>query len=649
MSAQGDFLSYTKELLPTGKGLVHIYKKGRLTDYSGNGAVATPVGAEWINSGGGHGLYCGSGGLSLGDPVSCRVSSTGLSIIVFGVCHRKFAARLVIKRAAAGIDYMFYVVSTDQMVLRTAGHASTFGSSGFSDSRSLGMTLSLGSKPDFFIDGGIKGAGSVATTVGDDNRSLYIGRSYSGTIPPKYPLSGVVIAPDVVFTEQNMSDLQVLFDQIQIDTSEPQITSARPLTVQNPLVHLTGRVDGGEAIDDSDNAINFTKETAVELDPDTPSGGHGFNAHGGARGDAHLSVTDTRLDNVVPISFSFWVLSLDSHVGRYGRIYEKGALDYAIYYHSSLRTISVYASWGGTPGAWVSNAVISIDAWVHVTIRHSRLVGDAPQISVNGAAFVSLTGTASAGGVVSDTGAAYILDNPAGVREVDGTVCDFIITPRFVTQAEADSIYLRSALRSVDRGYQHIYPETLKAAGVGVTAGEVGPFTDIISGSHRWNSDNELECISSGAVVMSSGQAYGAWYFEIAQTLLFKLFLISSTSDYTSTDGYMLQLNGGDIRLRRADAGVLTSIDYVLGYLTLGVPYKLLLVRNPSSLFTLYIKGGTFTAWTKTPIEVTDPTYTNSDFIVSDLDYVGISDKLSHLQFLPYFYGHPNDIPWLAD
>ena len=215
---------------------------------------------------------------------------------------------------------------------------------------------------------------------------------------------------------------------------------------------------------------------------------------------------------------------------------------------------------------------------------------------------------------------------------------------------EAKAVYLRAALRHVDRGYKHIYPDSL----VGKSIGNVGPW-NILAGSFEWN-DNQLQCISSGDVILSNMGAYGGWYYRLMKfgstSTSIIGFIASALEDIngSSQDGYSLSFSSTErVVLQRRDNGVPTSLAGIVtdpNYIVNGVTYETFISRITDSTFQVWIRGGIYTNWISIGTRL-EATYIDSNFITGNLD---TGDILSHLHYFPYGMGlTPNMIPWLAD
>jgi hypothetical protein len=498
-----------------------------------------------------------------------------------------------------------------------------------------------------YHDGALIGDLSQTSVIIADDADVFIGNVFFGGA--RSILSHIYVAAifPSFLTPQQHSDLAAAFSHVSINTAEPQLTSACPLQIVNPLVHLEGEVIAGEAIDKSSNGYHVSKQHAVEMESDCPVG-TGFEAHGAARGDAYMDITDTGLDDHAAKTFAFWLRRNGSQELGAGRVFEKDISNITCYLDNSGNLVFVEA-WSGGSAGWYVSGVIPAGQWVHVVIRHDGVAGTVPKIAINGTDTTVNTSTASSGTRISDVGPFYLFDRSLFNREMDGVIADFQWYSRYLTDAETESLYLRAALRSLDRGYSHIYPDSL----VNKTAGEVGPYS-ILSGTHSWG-DNVLTCVSAGGVIMPSKQAYGAWYFKFnkfadGDTII--IAFIASEEQLPSggmQDGYELRITNGEaVNAYRITNGstVVTIFNTANSYISINTDYEIFLSRSGSGLLTGYIRGGAYTSWT-TVGSGTDTQWNTATRFSCDID---ASDKLWDLLFFPYGGGlTPNDVPWLAD
>jgi hypothetical protein len=243
-----------------------------------------------------------------------------------------------------------------------------------------------------------------------------------------------------------------------------------------------------------------------------------------------------------------------------------------------------------------------------------------------------------------------MLDQRNLLRELDGVIADFQWYARYLTDAEVKADYLRAALRSLDRGYSHIYPDSLGNK----TAGEVGPFS-IVDGTWSYT-DSEIENSAIGTIAMSSGQVYGAWYLQFNKPSFQRVIdmLIASVPEvYTnsSQNGYMLYIdNSGLLRIFTVTSGVVgaTPITGVAGTFVGLTDYQVFITRDSASLWSFYAKGGAYTNWTLLDTG-TESTHTKCLYTTVSCNLGAGGKRCKHL-FFPYGGSlSPNDVPWLAD
>jgi len=577
-----------------------------------------------------------------------RATTLSLFAAIYGMCPYD-SYRIIDKRLVA-TDYDLSWRATGQLYLVSSGSGtSSLAGLGSDIYTTVGVTVVAGTRPRVFLDGRFVGEMAANFTPDTSGQPTYIGSLGSGSKLNR-PMMSAAMWPSAL-TDRNHSDLHDSFMRLHVRTSEPQITSARPLVVQNPLVHLNGRTGQGLAYDESDNAIHFDKTTGVEMEPDTPSGKPGYTAHGADRSEAYLEVTDSQLDDVLPITWAFWVRRLGNGESNLGRVYDKDNLGLVIYI-TNAGHIYVFDNFSVANGSYIETGAAILNEWVHFVIRYAGTEGIPPDIAINGGTFAPMTINAASSGVrTSDAGVCRILDRPSGGSELDGIVDDLVLLSEFASQETAKSIYLRSALRIIDRGYQHTYPEVPNA----VSLGNVGPWS-IESGSWQWDSENKLVCTALGLVSRRTKWLYGAQYFRFNKKHDHSQINVVLTADHplpynnAAQNCMLLQISASEtIGLYRIAGGATANVIGTsgAGYFGIDVDYDLMVVHIPNGTWSVYIRGGAFSTWTLV-ITGTDSMYGPGIWSsVANAAWVGC--EFSKLHTFPFFYGHPNDIPWLAD
>jgi hypothetical protein len=650
MSALMDFESLVLSLNPV---LYCPFIKGHINkEDSYGGALSVASGSPGFTDGpNGYLLNTRGGRLSIADSGArpeLRIDPGTIAAFSFGFRFATTAEnnyRLVSKLDVGGNHFDWFVTSTAQ-TLSFAGSA-PFWSDNPDNVKSMVVTFEDGSTPHLWFDGVDKGVGSSPASITANDADLSIGAFYTGIRPCPVPLTFVLMFPTQL-TAQNISDLHYVYEWVHIETVEPQLTMARPLQVANPLLYLDGYVTGGKAIDASGNSFHLDKQNGVEMEPGVPVGDAGFEAHGGARNGAYLDITDTGLDNHVAKTFMFWVRFDGWGEANAGRLFEKGVLKLLIYANGA-GTLIFQEAWSGGNAVWNSWTNLVLGKWYHIAIRHDGLVGSVPVLTINGVSNPFTVGSASSGTRDNDAGVFTMLDQRNYLRELDGVIADFQWYARYLTDVEVETDHLRGALRVLDRGYSHVYADSLGAK----TAGNVGPFS-IISGTHKWE-DNILSCSATSQAHTQNGDAFGAQHFKLykggdANTAEFA-FIASDSSAILSTNqfGYSVLIASDEsVILRRLDGSSATNlITTAASYAALNTWYEFLPVRSPTGVFKLWIRGGAYSTWTLVGTSAADTIYTKSNYSIVSL---GSGDKFSSYMRFPNGGGlEPNDIPLLAD
>lgn len=144
-----------------------------------------------------------------------------------------------------------------------------------------------------------------------------------------------------------------------------------------------------------------------------------------------------------------------------------------------------------------------------------------------------------------------------------------------------------------------------------------------------------LECLSIGVVYQASTAAYGVWEFSCYNADDLRVYLIGSTNDITTLNGYWLRITSTTIDLRIITAGNPSVLFLTPPYLVANTYYSLRVVRNSVldeyvtgaiGTFAVYIKGGSFgstyvlldTTGGSGTNPITNNTYTTSANILVD-------------------------------
>lgn len=148
-----------------------------------------------------------------------------------------------------------------------------------------------------------------------------------------------------------------------------------------------------------------------------------------------------------------------------------------------------------------------------------------------------------------------------------------------------------------------------------------------------------LENVTAGVIALPSKQAYGTWEFDWykgagGNTNRCDIIANKPASSYYYNGYQIFAENHNAISFNRPNTTSATSACYTANsYITSNTWYRFKIIRSLSGVFTLLIKGGTFTptagydGWTLISTTggsgtnpVTDTTYTTSEYFVLDLD-----------------------------
>jgi hypothetical protein len=155
-------------------------------------------------------------------------------------------------------------------------------------------------------------------------------------------------------------------------------------------------------------------------------------------------------------------------------------------------------------------------------------------------------------------------------------------------------------------------------------------------------SGNEMTCTGAGSTSIPQKFAYGTWEFDWYKGNNANLLVVELIAPGVNieTGGYNIAVSASNIiyfnRTLSANL-IVTKQDYIVSNVT----YRIRITRSKANVFTVYIKGDTFTNWTLVSVyggsgtnPVTNATYTTSNYFVADLD---AGDKIGNITFKPYF------------
>jgi len=261
----------------------------------------------------------------------------------------------------------------------------------------------------------------------------------------------------------------------------------------------------------------------------------------------------------------------------------------------------------------------------------------------------TLSLTAGALGAMIDGGASFTIGWAAdgdgtpqgGVGSFDGPI-DRV---RVWTGLQGDTVASEEYARGRDK---LIYKNDFSDEPVSVAAVSSGFISDwrVDSGSYKITDDGTqkwLECVSAGMVYIDSLKAFGTWQFDLYKketTGAYVMLLadVIGSNVVTGQDGYYFALGSlENIALGKSTNGsgaVLSNSSN--SYIAADTKYSFRITRSATGVFTSYIKGGAFTAWTLIDSSAsgsnpsTDLTHTGSKYFIPVL---GIGEKISNIKF----------------
>jgi hypothetical protein len=149
-----------------------------------------------------------------------------------------------------------------------------------------------------------------------------------------------------------------------------------------------------------------------------------------------------------------------------------------------------------------------------------------------------------------------------------------------------------------------------------------GTYAGIVSGSTIW-----MRCITAGVTYQPFDGKPGTYEFgvykgadaNVADTL-FGTEILGATG--ANQNGYGVRLSSDErVQLIRMDAGVVTVVaQTAAAYVALATEYRLTVTWSSASSWSIWIQGGAYTAKTLAIGPVTDATYTQTLYLLHDLD-----------------------------
>lgn len=632
-----DFLSYAKSLMATGKGLIHVYNTGTLTDYSGNGAVvSSSSGAAWQHGKKGHTLQCQGGGLTITDQASLRTSATGLSIVSFGdfsYIPTLGTGDLAAKRDAGTIDYHFYYASTPSLVLRIGANA-PFVLTNPVGKTCLGVSLTSGSTARFFGDGRYIATSAASATVQDNQKQLNIGEALGSSYTLKNALSATLIYPDVILTDKQHAILYELFQRVRVNTSTSKLSPFRSRQLSSEVLRLDGP-KSNTCLDLSGNGNNgVVTGKVMTTDGITGSAAEFFGEDAGL-----ITVADSAtIQDVFTRSLSVWIRPTTEGESGFGYVIQKGIIWQLLTDGDATFADIVYEQdYTGNNGEWTYQLPAGgREYYIGISHNVSDTSSD-PIFVINGVEVTPTETSTPSGDPVSDAaGDLYVGNQGAGNSTFDGLIDDVRIYNTCLSASELKDIYLETALRNRRLAHTTEYPTSLSS----VTSEFVGPW-EIGSGTWQWQDDGtkrKLVCVAAGHAWSPSSQVFGGWYYKLKKadgSISGISLLLDKPEALSSENGYRVTISSTELlRFYRIDAGVAVSLfNTTIGYVSPDTEYEFYLTRRViDSLFSLYIRGGTYADWTLVG-SVVDATYTTSNFILTDVDS---DDEVSDVIFFPF-------------
>lgn len=653
-----EFREYVKKLLPV---VFRDFKHGDIEakdTYNRDTSIVGSPYFEKCNKG-----YYLNGHLSIIDggitPELQFVTGT-LIVFVRSFDPSVITQRLICKRnfPVGGVTYDWYVSNVNRLGIYAGGSTATLTSTDFKYAKMLACSFSHNNPVSYYANGEYIGDSAISipiTPSTDDFHMGHLSGSFSLTTSVR-----CYIAYNKILTSDQINDMYRLYLEESFKVHSSIYIRPKKLVIGSEIINIQGKVQSNKVVDESQGLLFDRSGLQVVHggENDSPSGRY-IKSSGGNVGEARIEITDSSLDDLVPISLSFWIRPNGTQETQ-GTIYSKGASLLHLYYNESDKRIYLSESWSGGTALWYFPTSLIDALWVHIVIRHSGLVGEIPTISINGTTPVDMTvSSASSGTKNSDVGVCSLLDLSTGTREFNGDIADFRVYNEIITYNQILDLYHIGALTFYIPNYN--LPVSLATQ---VFIDKIGPY-QLFSGSASFDyDDNKL----SNRIMKTLGSNsdfgckslnntnYGAWYWKSKfyssspGVISFVMFTVDNIQPLLSgfTNGYYFYRDGSNISFARVTDGSGTLlVSNVLTSIVHDTEYEFFVTHNYNGAFRLWIRGGSYSSWTESITLANDTVHFNGGFFASRGQS---NDEFSDFIVFPYGGGIiPNDISWLSD
>jgi hypothetical protein len=543
----------------------------------------------------------------------------------------------------AASQYVIYVDATHYAVLGTGGLFSVYGGGTIRNSasvvggQSIGWNHVTGATGAVYRDGVSIGAFSgVLDAVTLAAGTKYFFNASGGASPLAYGIKALVITSAVLSATQHSQLVGDLLSEIRWPT-RPATRSYHDISV-NPKTpnlfwapKLSEPMVNGVLVDTSPNCYNSTVHTGAHKVPpiyNKDSYGGSFNY----TGTYHITgpVTFPRSND-----FTMVAVVKPTSFTNYPSVGGLNAYWMMYFWQITPTTASLY-HFNGVADFQCPGVVIRRDQ----TYFLANVVNPDDSVSfyVNGEFIATVAG---AGG---GHGLSTLVAGTNGGYDFWGNIYRLEIYLGALSAADVSRLYDQSGIKQI--GYSSDWGSPVSTAirgGIansslettGFRFGSATPRYSVDVSTINGSAVKTIKCNTAGHIylpVSELGQtpqesAYGTTEFSFNKASnvndIWVYFISQTSGTYLTTGGpgYVCRITGTGIEVRRVNGVGSTTTIMVAGSVVLTNPtwYTIRITRSYSGVFTMWIKGGSYTNWTLVGT-ATDNTHTTSNYIVIDND-----------------------------
>jgi len=557
----------------------------------------------------------------------------------FQALAAEVGARVMAKEDAGGRCWDLSIGAANRLDLADGTNTRTMTAAALSGARTIGIRWSTGGTPQLFTDGAYQVDATGAVVPTDNDAPVYLGNSYLGTQGSFANEYGCWAIFPALLTPENLRDLHAAWVRITSIRARSrgiwQVRPASELSATAPALHLAGKATSARLVPDrSGNGRSGTATGSVVQS----SGPEGAYQDSPGVGDPLIATAAAAAlaPNELTLALRYLARSRgQSDQGCLWSVSDSGTTRSRLYL-GAANTWWYEVAYASSTARWTFSA--GLYNVVHkLVLTHDRDAGSVPVVKLDGAA-VAVTEAVAPSGALTVTAAPIVnlFNTAAKDSDFNGRLYDCKMYGAVLSAADVATLYSVDALRAELLSERQQYPESLAAV---AAAGHVGPWT-WLSGSLTWTDSRDGRRLLGGATSQAwapCDHAFGGWYFRgfkatDAGVLYMPIFTQKSASVTDSAqDGYVLTFGADEsLTLQKITDGVLSNvfIAATAGSLRYGVEYEFFVTRSrDTSLFTVWVRGGSYITWTSLGTPTADTTHTTASYRTVQVDAGGyVSD-----------------------